>query len=156
MNFASYLKMRSALLMIGLFLAIASLGCSNAGEGRAPVAGEIRVGGQPLANGRILFVPLAPNEGPSASALVVNGKYELERKNGPVIGKNRVEVEADIGVALDDEEAIAKLRGRLPSQPIPPQYNRNSVLVYEVTEGQPNTFDIAVPSGRQTVSRPQY
>ena len=140
-------------LVLALFVA-ATVGCGG-GEGRAPIAGEVSLGDQPLANGRILFVPVAPNEGPTASAAIVNGKYELDQENGPIVGPNRVEVEADLGIALDDEEAMAKIR-RLPLQPVPPQYNRQSTLVYEVVEGQQNEYDIAVPSGRQTVGRPQY
>jgi len=131
-------------------------GCSSEGDGRAPIAGEVSVGGQPLASGRILFVPIAPNEGPTASAAIVNGKYELDQANGPIVGGNRVEIEADLGVAIDDEAAVAKLGGRLPPQPIPPQYNRQSQLVFEVLEDQTNQYDIAVPGGRQTVGRPQY
>lgn len=142
--------------MIVSLMAAALLGCSSAEEGRAPIAGDVSIGGQPLAKGHILFVPVAPNEGPTASAAIVNGKYELDGAHGPMIGPNRVQVEADLGVALDDEEAVARLGGRLPPQPIPPQYNRQSTLVYEVLDGQVNEYDIAVPSGRQTVGRPQY
>lgn len=150
------LAVRPALAGILSLALFALTGCGGEGEGRAPIAGTVSVGGQPLAKGRILFVPVAPNEGPAASAAVFDGKYELDQSRGPVVGKNRVEVEADLGVALDDEQAIARLGGRLPPQPIPPQYNRQSTLVYEVVDGQDNQYDVAVPSGRQTVGRPQY
>jgi hypothetical protein len=143
-------------VLVAAIAVIASVGCSGASEGRAPIAGEVSVGGQPLASGRILFVPIAPNKGPAASAAVVDGRYEIDGDEGPVIGLNRVEIEADLGVALDDEEAIARLGGRLPPQPIPPQYNRNSTLSVEVLADTTNNYDIAVPGGRQTVGRPTY
>lgn len=142
--------------MVVSLVAAGLVGCSGGDTGRAPIVGEVVVGGQPLAKGHILFIPVAPNEGPTASAAIVDGKYQLDRKHGPVIGPNQVRVEADLGVALDDEAAIAKLGGRLPPQPIPPQFNSHSTLVYEVVEGQPNKYDIAVPGTRQHVARPNY
>ena len=142
----------TVLPLVAVFLA----GCGGDAVGRAPIVGQVSIGGQPLANGRIVFVPIAPNEGPAASAAIVNGRYELDQADGPVVGPNRVEIEADLGVALDDEVAIAKLGGRLPPQPIPPQYNRQSTLVFEVLDDETNQYDIAVPGGRQTVGRPQY
>lgn len=149
------LRYAAAWMLVSLST-VAFMGCGGADAGRAPIAGEVSIGGQPLASGHILFVPVAPNEGPTASAAIVNGKYELDGEHGPMIGQNLVQVEADLGVAIDDEAAMVRLGGRLPPQPIPPQYNRQSTLVCEVLEGQANEYDIAVPSGRQTVGRPQY
>lgn len=152
-NYASF----GMTVTLSTLLVLPLLGCGNSGPPRAPIAGAVTVGGQPLARGRILFIPQAPTQGESTSGVIVNGKYELDENHGPLIGAHRVEVEADLGIALDDEEAIARLGNRpLPPQPIPPQFNRSSTLVVEVkAEGQ-NTYDIVVPSGWQTVGRPQY
>lgn len=129
------------------------IGCSEPGIPRAPIQGQVTVAGKPLAAGRILFIPVSPAEGTSTSAAIVDGRYEIAEQDGPVVGKNRVEVEADLGVALDDEQAIAKLGGRLPPQPIPPQFNRQSTLVAEIQADTMNTFDVAVPAVQG--SRPQ-
>jgi hypothetical protein len=141
-------------------LAIATtIGCGKSGPIRAPIQGKITVGGQPLAKGRILFTPVAPNQGPATSAMIAEGAYNIPQNEGPVVGKNRVEVEADLnlGFALDDEAAFAKRGGKpLPPNPIPPQFNRESQLVVEVKNGEENTYDVAVPATSHTAARPSY
>jgi hypothetical protein len=115
----------------------------------------VTVGGQPLAKGRILFLPVAPNQGPVVSAPVVSGDYELPPREGPVAGPNRVEVEAeiDLGFALDDEAAFAQRGGRpLPPNPIPPAFNRNSTLVIEIKPDDENVLDVSVPAVAQAAA----
>ena len=135
---------------LGLLVA-ALAGCGDAGPDRAPIAGQVTVGGQSLAKGRILFTPVAPNQGPVASAAVTDGKYSIPQLEGPVVGPNRVEVEAELnlGFAIDDEAAFAKRGGRpLPANPIPPQYNRDSKLTVEVNAGDENSFNVTIPGVR--------
>src|SRR5687767_12035167 len=101
-------------------------GCDNSSPVRAPIHGKVLIGGQPLAAGRILFTPAAPNQGPATSARIAAGEYKLAKPEGPVVGKNRVEVEADLnlGFPIDDEAAFAKRGGKpLPPNPIPPAFN---------------------------------
>ncbi len=134
-------------------------GCGPAGPVRAPVAGKVTVGGQPLAKGRILFIPQAPNQGPTTSAAIVNGQYAIGQSEGAVVGENRVEVEAELnlGFAIDDEAAYTKRGGRpLPPNPIPPRYNRESTLIAEIKAGEDNQFDVTIPGGRHSAARPQY
>ncbi|MDX1947834.1 MAG: hypothetical protein SFU86_20720 [Pirellulaceae bacterium] len=143
-----------------LIVSLCLAGCGSSGAPRGPITGQVTVGGQPLKSGRILFLPLAPNQGPTASAMIVDGQYNLSDLDGPVAGPNRVELEGDpaaiLGFALDDEEAFAKRGGRpLPPDPIPPAFNRQSSLVAEVQADEPNTFDIAVP-GRTVAARPSH
>jgi hypothetical protein len=151
--------LRTALGLIALSaLAIAlvcSSGCSGDGLARGPITGQVTIGGQPLASGRILFMPVAPNKGPTVSAPIVAGEYTLSRKDGPVAGQNRVEVEAnlDLGFAIDDEAAFAQRGGRpLPPNPVPADFNRNSKLTVEVKPGQGNTFNVTIPAAAQTAS----
>ena len=143
-----------------LFAALATIvnGCGQAGPVRAPVQGKITVGGQPLTGGRILFTPMAPNSGPTVSARIASGEYQLSKAAGPVVGQNRVEVEADLdlGFALDDEAAYAKRGKPLPPNPVPPEFNVKSTLLTEVRAGATNTFDVTIPGPRQTVARPTY
>lgn len=133
---------------------IATPGCGGSAPTRAPIKGQVAVGGQPLASGRILFTPLSPTQGPAVATLVKDGRYELPQEEGPVVGKNKVEVEAALGIALDDEAAVAKLKGRIPPNPIPPDFNLRSQLVAEVQAGQQNTYDVTIPNlGRAAVPR---
>jgi len=148
---------RFTLLVLLTPLLAAAPGCGKSGPVRAPIQGKITFGGQPLAKGRILFTPIAPNQGPATSAMVAAGEYSIPQNEGPVVGKNRVEVEADLnlGFALDDEAAFAKRGGKpLPPNPIPPQFNRESQLVVEVKRGEENTYDVAVPAARNTAALP--
>jgi hypothetical protein len=141
-----------------LLVLVALAGCGETTPQRAPVAGKVTVGGQPLAKGRILFIPLSPNQGPTTSAAIVAGEYKIPKAEGAVVGQNRVEVEADwnLGFAIDDEAAYAKRCGQpLPPNSIPPQYNRESKLVAEVKAGQDNAFDVTVSGGRHSAARTQ-
>lgn len=130
--------------------ALALVGCgSGASLPRGAVSGQVTVAGQPLAGGRVLFVPQAPTAGPTATARVINGRYELPESHGPIVGTHRVQVEADLplGFAIDDEAAFAA-RGiqALPPNPIPPAFNSQSQLTTAIAADTPNTFDITIPS----------
>lgn len=142
----------SCLLVLGISATlILNAGCGDSGPQRAPIKGKITVAGQPLAAGQILFVPIAPTIGPSTSAAIKNGEYELKKQQGPIVGMHRVEVEAELplGFAIDDDVAFAARQGKpLPPNPIPLQYNRHSTLTTEVKAGVENEFTLDVPGKR--------
>jgi hypothetical protein len=146
--------MSGAALTMALFLA----GCGESGPPRAPIAGSVTIGGAPLKAGRILFLPQAPTEGPAVSARVVDGKYTLPDAEGPIVGNNRVEVEADlpIGFEFDDEAAFARTKGKLPRQPIPPKFNRESILSIDVKSGEENRFDVTIRATVPATSSASY
>ena len=137
----------AVLVFVGL------VGCGENGPQRAPVAGKVTVGGKPLVAGRILFSPIAPNRGPATSARISEGEYKLSKGEGPAVGQNRVEVEADlnVGFALDDEAAFAKRGKALPPNSIPPTYNTQSTLSVEIKAGTENQYDVVIPATRQSV-----
>ena len=142
-----------------LSITAAAAGCGNSGPTRAPIRGKVTVAGQPLAAGRILFTPISPNQGPATSAVVTAGEYEIPEEDGPVVGANRVEVEAELnlGFAIDDEAAFAKRGGKpLPPNPIPPRFNRESQLVVEVKAGEENSYDISIPQSRHAAAGAKY
>jgi hypothetical protein len=143
--------LRTSLLWLCL-AAVGSLGCSQEGPQRAPVSGRVTIGGQPLAAGRILFIPAAPTSGPAASARITDGTYRLSEAEGPVVGTQRVEIEADLnlGFAIDDEAAFARRAQKpWPKSPIPPAFGRESRLTVTIEAGCENQFDVAIP-GRQS------
>ena len=129
---------------------ISVVGCGPSGPARAKIEGRVTVGGAPLKAGKILFVPVPPAEGPATTAAIVDGEYKLPQQEGPVVGTNRVEVEAELplGFAMDDEASFAKRGGKLPRQPIAPQYNRQSELSVEVKSHENNRYDIKIPASR--------
>ena len=146
-----------AVSLIALALAVSSsAGCGQNGLPRGAVQGRVTIGGQPLARGRVLFLPAS---GPTVTATVVNGEYQLPSHEGPIAGANRVEVEAelDLGFAIDDEAAFARLGGRpLPPSPIPPEFNLRSQLELAVEAGGEHTLDIAIPAAAQVSARGRY
>jgi dienelactone hydrolase len=59
---------------------------------RAAVEGVIRVKGQPLRWGTIIFVPTDNPHKPSAFGMVSNGNFKIAAGSGPAVGKCRLEV----------------------------------------------------------------
>jgi hypothetical protein len=139
--------------LVAALVALGALaGCDSSGPPRAPIHGRVTAGGQPLAGGRIIFTPVAPSEGPATSARIINGEYTLSEEQGPVVGANRVQIEADlnVGFELDDEAAYAARGGvPLPPQPIPPEFNTRSTQTVEVKAGEDNSYDVTVPQVQQ-------
>jgi hypothetical protein len=136
---------------VGLVSIVAG-GCGSDGLHRGAVAGRVTLGGAPLTKGRILFIP---ESGPTVSTVVVDGQYELPRAEGPVVGRNRVEVEAELGLgfAIDDEAAFAARGGKpLPQNPIPPAFNKQSTLAVDVKAGETTNYDVSVPAATQTAA----
>lgn len=138
---------RATLWLTAVLVSALMLGCSHEGPQRVAVQGTVTVDGQPLKSGFVTFTPTEGTEGPKASAEIADGKFELERDSGPMVGKLRVEIRAqqDLGIALDDpEEFDAKAPRVLPGNSIPPQYNDRSTLVCETSADRPNEFQFEV------------
>lgn len=149
----------SFLATVPLVLAAALPGCGGASVPRATIEGQVVIGGQPLKAGRISFIPIAPNEGPAATAMIVDGKYHMDRSDGPVVGPNRVEVQAelDLGCPLDDDEAfVQRVAKSWPSDPIPPEFSRHSLLTAVVKKGIHNRFDVSIPHAASSTALPTH
>lgn len=67
-------------------------GCGRNGLARVAVEGTVEVDGRPLADGTILFVPIAPTQGPKSGATIHAGRFAIDEEIGPSIGAFRVEV----------------------------------------------------------------
>jgi hypothetical protein len=150
-----YSRHWAAPAIAALLLISTTIGCGSSGTPRAAIHGRVTAGGQPLAAGRIVFTPTHPNKGPATTARIVNGDYQLSAKDGPVVGANRVQIEADLhlGFALDDEAAFAARGGvPLPPQPIPAEFNTKSTQTVQVTAGEDNSYDVTVPQLQQMAS----
>lgn len=83
--------------LIVVLMAVVSLvtvGCRKAGPIRGSIHGEVKLDGQLLQQGSILFVPIDGTRGVVTGEQIVGGKYHLRRAVGPSIGRNRVEIRA--------------------------------------------------------------
>jgi hypothetical protein len=122
------------------------VGCGPNGAARAPVHGTVRLDGQPLTNGNILFVPIDGNSGSTTGGLIQDGSYALQDDASPSPGWNRVEI-----------RSVRKSGRRVPKPLAPPgelmdeevegiaeQFNVNSTLKVELVSGKDNAhvFDV--------------
>ena len=115
-------------------------------EDRGEVRGTVRLDGQPLAVGSILFKPTAGNSGPVAGATIQDGTFHVPAKTGPSIGMNRIEI-----------NAVKKTGRQIPAPPpgngmidelveaIPNRYNQQSTLQWDIKQGE-NVIDLELDS----------
>ena len=147
MYYSNPIKDLSCLVLIACCVA---LGCSDEGKGpqRAAVCGTVTVDGQPVENGMIQFTPTEGTTGPVAGAVIENGEYSAEKKRGPVVGTQRVEISGnrktgnkiknEMGMVVDERVSV-----------VPEAYNAQSTLVRQVESGK-NIFDFPLNSDGST------
>jgi hypothetical protein len=135
----SRMKQQIALLALAAVLFPLS-GCNrDTGPTRVSVTGEVLLDGEPLPEGMIRFIPDPSVSGSAVAAKIERGKFSLRRREGPVEGKYRVEIEATghQDFPIDDEEAFAAAFARQPRKPlgenpVPMAYNERSQLTEEI------------------------
>ena len=110
--------------------------------------------GSALKSGVICFVPLGGTKGPAALATVQDGHYELSKTRGPVVGRQRVEIDA----AGSDDDPVAGAPNREAARAeyfkrnaakwrrtvIPKRYNRQSTLTVAIAKDGENAFDFRI------------
>lgn len=152
--------MRPLILVSSIAVATSLAGCNPAESlWRAPVGGSVSFNGVPLPAGVVRFVPTGQTTGPVAVAAIKEGRFDLPRQDGPVVGSHRVEIEATgfQGFDLDDEQAFAaraQKRQRMPPNPVPAEYNRNSRLNLTLSAEGDQNLDFKVETKPGTARRP--
>jgi hypothetical protein len=111
---------------------IAIAGCDKTSRGTYPLAGMVKLDGQPLTDGTLALVPLREGRGVPPIA-IVNGAFSCTPENGPAAGKYRVEICAyeNTGRKVPDTDIPGKLVNE-SRQVIPARYNRNSELLLDI------------------------
>ncbi|WP_145261324.1 DUF4198 domain-containing protein [Planctomycetes bacterium Pan216] len=118
-------------LVLGMMVAT---GCGGGEDNTARVAGIVTLDGQPLPDARLSFEPIATGSNPhpgrgSYGRTDMEGRFTLKvvgGSNGAVIGKHRVRIstyrseETEMGMNVLAEEKV------------PPRYNAETQLVFEV------------------------
>jgi hypothetical protein len=69
-------------------------GCGSPPANRADVEGTVTLGGMPLDQGSIMFVPAEGTRGLVAGGPIDGGRYRLTGKAGVAIGRDVVEISA--------------------------------------------------------------
>jgi hypothetical protein len=135
--------------------AVLLAGCGKADPRgpRVPVHGEVRLDGQPLLAGVILFHCNEGEDKLTAVGYIENGGYAIAKQDGPLVGTARVEFQAkpvprDQFEAALDEAARTRRRPQLDIVAIPPQYGQASQLTAEVTRDGNQPFDFDLRSDR--------
>lgn len=131
--------MKIQYVALATMLALVCLVGCNSGVPRSPVSGSVTLDEKPLKEGSILFIPLS--DGPSAGGDIKDGRYELKEEDGPGLGRYRVEINSWVPGGRGIKDAATGETEQDLVSIVPPQYNRDSELEVEVTNGENNTFD---------------
>lgn len=112
-----------------LILVVSAWGCGgNDGPKLATVRGQVKLGGKPLTQAAVLFVP---EEGRSSTGVTdKDGKYELgyaRDRKGAVLGKHQVRIGTYLRANAD---------GKTVPETVPARYNVHSELSRDVKSGK--------------------
>jgi hypothetical protein len=125
-------------------LAATATSCSSQYQ-VAPVSGRVTLDDKPLANVHVNFQPMASgkqNPGPGSHGKTdADGKYTLKvtftRQEGAVVGKHQVRISGLGGESSHQSDA-----GIVPPKdPVPPWYNRDTILTFDVAPGGTHQAD---------------
>jgi hypothetical protein len=127
---------------------LALQGCGDGGDGlpRVAVSGLVTLNGQPLTRGMISLDPIATaGAGPvSVGAVIIDGRYAIEREFGPTPGEYRVAIDGEPAEELSADEAQGRLTKKSAAKTkaiVPPKYNKATELKAQVTDSTTNRLD---------------
>lgn len=107
----------NSLAVVALLAVIAgavwySMGASLGGEDpRREIYGQIKIEGKPVVAGKIVFTPVAGNEGPTATGEVSMGRFHIQTSQGPGLGKYMMKVQPE-GAANEFTQEVEVMENR--------------------------------------------
>ena len=130
--------------MFALVLVACGCGKSNP-EGRMDVSGTIKLNGQLLTTpGTIKFEPIGGDPQDGGSGRVVDSKFLLTGMDGIKPGKYKVKIGVEQLYDRKTGEPSTAQTGDFDSYRVhfvPPEFNANSTIEFEVVQGKRNVFD---------------
>ncbi|RCS42191.1 hypothetical protein DTL42_20390 [Bremerella cremea] len=134
------------LLLLGLTISLA--GCSSSAppnpDGRETIRGTIKLNGSPLGGmAGITFVPVDGGDG-GGRAQIKEGSYELSGYDGVKPGKYIVQIFATVDFDKTTGEIgdhTMKFGNEITVAVVPPKFNEESKIEFEVVPGGNNVFD---------------
>ncbi|WP_417391301.1 hypothetical protein [Gimesia sp.] len=134
------------LLTLSAWMLSGCSGVSKDGLERASVSGTVSLDGEPLPEGSIQFIPDIDAtgqriHGKAVQAVITNGVYSLEAAQGPVVGANKILINATRKTGKFQN--FDGVKTEIMQQYIPAKYNADSTLRYEVKAGK-NTADFSL------------
>jgi len=123
-----------------LLVAVLVIGCGPDTGGRLGLSGTVTFQGAPLKTGTIEFASGDAKQ--LSGSTITEGKYSVPADKGLPPGKYTVRISAveDAGAAPTGPPGPESMTQQAKAL-IPPQYNVESTLSAEVTEGGSNVFD---------------
>jgi hypothetical protein len=112
---------------------------------RRAVSGTVTLDGKPLAVGKIQFEPTGSDKGAIAAGDITDGKYSIDRAQGPTPGKYRVIISGIPTVKIKEDEQPGGPPKR-QADPVPAKYNTKSTLTKEIADASSNQFDFPLES----------
>ena len=112
-------------------LAIALEGCSKKDE-QFEIRGHVTYQGQPIAEGKILFMPNDESQ-PQAIAKIVNGEYTTASPGGVFVGEYKVQIFGYRGTGKVQD--LGELYGTQEQQVqyLPAKFNRETELTVDIS-----------------------
>jgi len=140
------MRFQSVLLAAGVLWACTCVGCTEDPLNRQSVSGTVKVNGQPIPKGSILFNPVTSG-GTVSGGVIENGQYKVPADKGLSPGEYLVSISAP-----DTNAPVPKGydKGHEPAPPelIPPQYGSKTTQKVTVTDGGSNVFDYDIQTQR--------
>jgi hypothetical protein len=124
------------------------MGCSPRSDlSRAEVHGKVLLNGQPVGEGSIIFMPVDGNKGPTAGGGIKDGRYSIAKAQGPIVGKNRIELHSArlTGRKIPTPWDASVLRDEVVDDFSSPRFNRQSELFRNIEAGS-NNLDFELTS----------
>jgi hypothetical protein len=123
-----------------MVLGLVAAGCSPDTGGRSGVFGKVQFQGSPVANGTIEFVSADGSQ--RSGSTITAGTYAVPAPKGLLPGTYVVRINAaeETGPAPTGPPGPESMTQTAKNR-IPPQYNVDTTLSAEVTEGGRNEFD---------------
>lgn len=115
-----------------MVLLFAAVGCGGGDNGPQtyPISGQVTYAGEPVASGRIAFLPPADAGGPSYAFELSDGRYTGDVSAGP----KRVEIYGSFETGeMESDDTGEKQIPVLES--LPDKYNQSSELEVTISEG---------------------
>ena len=132
-------------------LGLGTVGCTDSSDvetlPRVAVQGVITLDGKPLPEGKLQFMPDSSNPGVITVGEITDGKFSIDRANGPVPGKYRVMVSSVPVFKVKPGENPGGAPPKAGSETIPKWYTTaTSKLVADVDSGSPQSFEFTMSS----------
>jgi hypothetical protein len=137
--------LRSAIVFM---VSAALAGCSDPYGGRKEVSGTVKLQGQPVKDGSIIFLPLDSKE-TQGGAQIIQGEYKMTQQNGLKPGKYLVRLTAGDGKTLAAGEQAGAPGGStniVSMDLIPEEWNTKSKHEVEIKSDGANRFDFDIPN----------